>query len=325
MHPLSVRDLATITAARIHLADLPPLLGAGELVTRIHFSLDNLQPGSLFCTFQPDNTSAGLQPELSFMQGAAGLLLDDRHVEPWAGRYTLRVSNTHLALRHLAAYLRDQRRFPVIAITPRPNGDRTRHYLETILAPSVSRLHWHPTDFLLADTDSHAIIELTEPITAHASASLLLAGPHILLTGHDDPFLTLHQERHVIHQILESLLPDGTLVFAECLNTCSPPPQKACQALPRNWAEAIDDTDIDVFRIGPSDVADLRITTTHGRADETYLEFDAFSLAVTPGTIGEAVARLTAYAVGRLLGQPPVTLARRLGIQDRPPFRRTAA
>ena len=325
MATLSVRDLATITAGRIHLADLPPLLGVRELITSIHFTLNSLPPGSLFWDLPPDGSTDALQAELSFMQGASGLLLDNRDVEPWAGRYTLRVSNTHLALRHLAAYLRDRRCSRVIAVTPRPPGDSTSHYLQSILEPSGQRISWDPTEAPVPNSEADTLIELTEPIAAHCSASLLLAGPHFLITGHADAFLTEHHDRHVIHQLLESLLPNGTLVFSELLNLDALPATNTYATLPDQWAQALDQTDITLFRIGPSPAADIRITATCGSQGERHLEVDDFFLTYTPATFRQAVARLTAYGVGHLLGQPQATLALRLGLQHQPPFRRLAA
>jgi hypothetical protein len=325
MATLSVRDLATITAGRIHLADLPPIMGVREVITSIHFTLNSLCAGSLFWNLQPDASADTLQAELSFMQGASGLLLDSRDVEPWAGRYTLRVSNAHLALRHLAAYLRDRRCSRVIAITPRPPGDPTGHYLESMLEPSAPRISWDPAEARILNSESDTLIELTEPIAAHENASLLLAGPQLLLTGHDDPFLTQYKDRHVIHQLLESLLPNGTLVFSELLNLNAFPATNTLASLPDQWARALDQTDITLFRIGPSREADIRITPARGTQGQRHLEVDDFFLPYTPATFAKTVARLTAYGVGRLLGQHQATLANRLGLHDQPPFRRRAA
>ena len=324
MATLSVRDLATITAGRIHLADLPPIMGVREVITSIHFTLNSLPAGSLFWNLQPDASAETLQAEFSFMQGASGLLLDSRDVEPWAGRYTLRVSNAHLALRHLAAYLRDRRGSRVIAITPRPPGDPTSHYLESLLEPSVQRISWDPAEARILNSETDILIELTEPIAAHESASLLLAGPQLLLTGHADPFLTEYQDRHVIHQLLECLLPNGTLVFSELLNMDGLP-ATAYPSLPHEWERALDQTDITLVRIGPSREADIRITPTRGTQGQRQLEVDDFLLSYTPATFRKTVARLTAYGVGRLLGQHQATLAIRLGLQNQPPFHRRAA
>ena len=325
MSNLSVRDIATITAARLHLADLPPLLGALEPVTSIHFTLDSLETGSLFWTLGPADSSASLRAELSFMQGASGLLLDSRHVEPWAGRYTLRVSNSRLALRHLAAFLRSRRTSQVIAVTPRPAGDPTCHFLQAILDQPPPIPPWHPATVQLAATPSTTLIKLTDPITAHGSASLLLASPNFLLTGHADPFLTNHCDRHVIHQLLESLLPNGHLVYTELLNLTELPDPLPAVDLPIRWTQALADTDMTLFRIGTSHLADLRITGTHDHLGKTYLQVDDFSLPYTTATFPDAVARLTAYGVGRLLGQQRLALARRLKLQQLPPIRRTAA
>ncbi|MEO2020717.1 MAG: hypothetical protein ABGX05_02745 [Pirellulaceae bacterium] len=325
MPTLSVRDLATITAARLHLADLPPLLGALEAVTTIHFTLDSLETGSLFWTLDPADSSASLRAELSFMQGASGLLLDSRHVEPWAGRYTLRVSNSRLALRHLAAYLRGHRTSQVIAITPRLSRDPTCHFLQAILDQPPKMPPWHPATVPLAAPASTTLIKLTDPITAHGSAALLLTGPNFLLTGHGDPFLTNHCDRHGIHQLLESLLPNGRLVFTELLNLTGLPHPMPESDLPNIWTQALAEADIELFRIGTSRLADLRITATHDQRGQTSLEVDDFSLPYTAATFPDAVARLTAYGVGRLLGQQRAALARRLNLQHLPPFRRAAA
>ncbi len=324
MPTLSVRDLATITAGRIHLADLPPLLGVREVVTSIHFSLNSLPPGSLFWNLQVGGSTDTMQADFSFMQGASGLLLDDRYVEPWAGRYTLRVSNTHLALRHLAAYLREHRRSRVIAVTPRPSDDPIFHCLLSMLGPSAQRIYGDPGEVCLPSRQDDVLIELREPIAAHGSASLLLAGPQFLLTGNADPFLAEHHDRHVIHQLLESLLPNGILVFAELLNLDGLPVTDTPASLPTPWEQAIDQTDITLFRIGPSRLADMRITATRGSRGERYLEVDNFFLAYTPATFREAVARLTAYGVGHLLGQQQAAMAHHLGLQNNPPFHRLA-
>ena len=289
MPTLSVRDLATITAGRIHLADLPPLLGVREPVTSIHFSLTRLSPGSLFWNLQACGSTATMQAEFSFMQGATGLLLDDGHVEPWAGRYTLRVSNARLALRHLAAYLRSHRQSRVIAVTPRHLDDPICQHLQSILGPAAQCTFGNPAEVPLPCSQSDTVLELREPIADHGSASLLLSGPEFLITGHADPFLLAHHDRHVIHQILESLLPNGTLILAELQKQDTLPCTDAPSSLPAPWEQALRHTDITLFRIGPSHLADLRISATAGNRGETHLEVDGFFLTYTP----ERSARLS--------------------------------
>jgi hypothetical protein len=146
-----------------------------------------------------------------------------------------------------------------------------------------------------------------------------------MLTGHADPFLTEHHDRHVIHQLLETLLPNGILIYSELLNLDALPSTTShFSPLPDPWVEAIDQTDITLFRIGPSPLADIRIHATRGNRGERQLEVDDFFLSYTPTTFRQAVARITAYGVGHLLGQPQATLALRLGLQNQPPFRRLA-
>ncbi|MCP3695284.1 MAG: hypothetical protein GY917_24005, partial [Planctomycetaceae bacterium] len=112
-----------------------------------------------------------------------------------------------------------------------------------MLGPSAQRIYGDPGEVCLPSRQDDVLIELREPIAAHGSASLLLAGPQFLLTGNADPFLAEHHDRHVIHQLLESLLPNGILVFAELLNLDGLPATGIPASLPTAWEQAIGQTD----------------------------------------------------------------------------------
>ncbi|MDP7206679.1 MAG: hypothetical protein QGH11_13985 [Pirellulaceae bacterium] len=105
MHlPLSVRQLADALHGTVRLGQLPPLDGLATTAERVVFTPLAAQPGSLFWDLP---TSPSLYfPEEAFLRGATGVI-SPRRIEPWAGGYTIQVTDlcrSERIARQLARY-----------------------------------------------------------------------------------------------------------------------------------------------------------------------------------------------------------------------------
>ncbi len=116
MNDLCIRDLAHVVRGRLRLADMPPLGGEWEPIQRIVLDLEQVGPGDVAVLGGQDaETNLTTAPgdsgwvEEAYLRGALGIVTAGRPIEPWAGRFSVNVKNTKLAVRRLAAWAR--RRF----------------------------------------------------------------------------------------------------------------------------------------------------------------------------------------------------------------------
>jgi hypothetical protein len=100
---LCIGELAEITGGQLTLGSLPPLAGTFEPVRRVVVDSREVKAGDVFWGLVGENYDGARRAEDAFMRGALGVVVCGRHVEPWAGRFSLRVADANLALLHLSA------------------------------------------------------------------------------------------------------------------------------------------------------------------------------------------------------------------------------
>lgn len=147
---LSIQDLAQITGGRLHLGTMPPLGGEMEPVGRVVVDVCDVQPGDVFWEIETAHHEVAARADDAFAHGALGAVVAGRHVEPWAGKFSVAVQDASCALWQLAAWLR--RRFPgrLITVTGGKGRTATTELIDAVLHARFvgARLARHTADRL---------------------------------------------------------------------------------------------------------------------------------------------------------------------------------
>ena len=112
MEQLTIRDIAQIAGGVLNLGDMPPLGGELEPVSRVVVDSRDVREGDVFWAMPGGEFYA----EDAFTRGALGVVAAGRHVEPWAGKFSMRVDDTKWSLWQLAASMRRSFAGEVIAV-----------------------------------------------------------------------------------------------------------------------------------------------------------------------------------------------------------------
>jgi len=316
MSTLSLRDLATVTDGNLHLGDLPPLGGDSETVDRINFDLETLAPGGLYWDLSHSPEGGFGKAEVAFLTGAAGVLVDRHHSEPWAGRYTLRVNNSQLAIRQLAYFLRQGARRQTLLLWPAVAGQPWLAAMRALLE--------RPT-FGETGSDSPAIASATElcsnnrlrvlaldtlPLPS-VYATLLLTAPNLFILGRADGRWLAEQSQQSLCRIIEALPPDGAMLYCALSADCTPVTTTAT-ARPA-WTELFVAAGIRCLQIGSDTTADLQVMPTPQGPGSHALVMGQVSLSLGGMSYEQGIATATAVGAALLLGYEPTAVIDRLG------------
>jgi UDP-N-acetylmuramoyl-tripeptide--D-alanyl-D-alanine ligase len=186
---LSVGDLAREVHGRLSLGSMPPIAASDSPLGRIVADSRQVESGDVFWALSgPNNHGADFAHE-AFLRGASGVVVGGRHVEPWAGRWTLEVEDAHWSLWRLAALVRHRFRGKVIAVTGSVGKTTTRQMIHTVLS-SRSRGTASPKNYnnhiglplsMLAwrGDDDYAVVELGASRPGEIDSLAGLCQPHI--------------------------------------------------------------------------------------------------------------------------------------------------
>ena len=115
---LCLHDLAELTGGKLRLAAMPPREGELARVQRFVLNANAAGEGDVYWCFGGRDCSA----ELAYIRGALGVIVADRQLEPWPGRFSLLVDDPVAALQRLVKSLIRQEAvedWPVaVAFTP---------------------------------------------------------------------------------------------------------------------------------------------------------------------------------------------------------------
>jgi UDP-N-acetylmuramyl pentapeptide synthase len=106
---LSIGELAKAVHGSLSLGSLPPLAGPFEPVRRIVVESRLAKPGDVYWGLIVPGLDGALLAEDAYLRGAFGVVVSGRHVEPWAGRFSIQVQDANLALAELAAERLDRK------------------------------------------------------------------------------------------------------------------------------------------------------------------------------------------------------------------------
>lgn len=315
MSNLSLRDLATVTDGSLHLGDLPPLSGDLETVNRIDFDLDTLAPGGLYWDLSHSHEGAFGKPEVAFLKGAAGVLVDRYHSEPWAGRYTLRVSNSQLAIRQLAYFLRQGAQRQTLLLWPAVAGQpwlaTMRALLERpMIGETGARSPAIASATELCSSNRLRVLALDNLPAPSVYATLLLAAPNLLVLGRSDGRWLAEQSQQSLCRIVESLPPDGAMLYCALSDSCAT--VAATVTARPAWMEVFVAAGIRCLQIGSNTTADLQVVPTPQGPGAHALVMGQSSLSLSGLSYEQGVATATVFAAALLLGYEPTAVLDRL-------------
>lgn len=126
MVDLSAGEFARIVHGQLKLASMPPIGGVYEPVRHVRVDTRDVTEGDIVFVSSQHAWPDTQIPEEAYALGAVGVIAE-RHVEPWAGRFSIRVTSTSAALWELATWCRRQFHGKVIAMCEVKNGNSKGH------------------------------------------------------------------------------------------------------------------------------------------------------------------------------------------------------
>ncbi|HTQ38277.1 MAG TPA: UDP-N-acetylmuramoyl-tripeptide--D-alanyl-D-alanine ligase [Pirellulales bacterium] len=167
---LTLGQLREITGGQLRLAAMPPRHGETTHVGPIATDSRRVQAEMVFWGLKGPRFDGSCFAEDALVRGAAGVVVAGRDVEPWAGRWSLRVEDGLKALWSLAAWKRQQFSGRVLAVTGSVGKTTTRLMIDTVLHskfPGTTSPHNYNNDIgvplsllRLEQTHHYAALEL---------------------------------------------------------------------------------------------------------------------------------------------------------------------
>jgi UDP-N-acetylmuramoyl-tripeptide--D-alanyl-D-alanine ligase len=135
---LTLAQLRDITGGQLRLAAMPPRHGETTHVGPIVTDSRRVQNEMVFWALKGPRFDGTCFAEDALVRGASGVVVAGRDVEPWAGRWSLRVEDGLNALWALAAWQRRQFAGQVVAVTGSVGKTTTRLMIDTVLCSKFS-------------------------------------------------------------------------------------------------------------------------------------------------------------------------------------------
>lgn len=301
MFELAIGELATIVGGRLALGAMPPVDREAAPVGRVVTDSRTVEPGDVFWALRgPHHDGANFADE-AYGRGATGVVAG-RHIEPWAGCWSIAVREPRRALWQLAAALRRRFAGEVVAVTGSVGKTTTRQMIHAALGARLtgsaspqnynnriglplSMLGWSPLD-------DYAVVELGASAAGEIGELAGLAQPHVgVITCVGEAHLAGFGSREAVAraklELLSTLESNGTAV----LNGDDPWLRRGAR-----------NSRAKVVWFGRS--ADCDITASEVRSGRGMVEFCVERRQFRVPVWGRhyLTAALAAVAVGRVLG-----------------------
>jgi UDP-N-acetylmuramyl pentapeptide synthase len=131
MRHFCIGELAEIVGGALRLGLLPPLAGPFEPIRRIVVESREAGPGDVYWALAATGYQGAYLAEDAYLRGALGVVASGRHVEPWAGKFSLHVPDANAALQRFAAFAsRNVRRRPVRQVEEENSTEMVRAMLQ---------------------------------------------------------------------------------------------------------------------------------------------------------------------------------------------------
>ncbi len=314
MISLCIQELAEITGGHLHLGMMPPLGGGMEPIGRVVVDVTDVQPGDVFWEIQPAERGTAACADQAFAQGALGAVVAGRHVEPWAGKFSVAVEDASCALWQLAAWSRRRFSGQLIAVTGGEERTATTELINTVLrarfvGASFTRDATDPMTLplaMLALDASHdfTVVEYGSDELDAVGALSHLCCPDVAaiysLAVEGTPESDLASEL----KMLEGLPVDGWAV----LNGDSPRMRDVASCLAPH-----------VLLVGQNPHCDVVASHVRTHLGELSFVADGVPIRVPVSRRHHLHSALTAFAVGRIMNMSPDEIAVALSRSGSPP------
>ena len=188
---LSIGSLADVVGGQLSLGTMPPLGGEAEPIGRIVTDSRQVQPGDLFWALPGKTVNGAHFAEEAILRGAQGTVVAGRDIEPWGGRFSVRVPDSQQALIRLGQWTRRQFEGNVIAVAGGPGKTTTCAIIDQLLraslqgtcdsglrsdatAAALTMLQWPPQN-------DYAILEMTGGDEVQFAEISALCDPQIVV------------------------------------------------------------------------------------------------------------------------------------------------
>jgi UDP-N-acetylmuramoyl-tripeptide--D-alanyl-D-alanine ligase len=130
---LTLAQLRDITGGQLRLAAMPPRHGETTHVGPIVTDSRRVQSEMVFWAICGSKFDGSCFAEDALVRGASGVVVANREIEPWPGRWALRVDDGLAALTSVAAWHREQFDGRMIAVTGSVGKTTCRLMIDTVL------------------------------------------------------------------------------------------------------------------------------------------------------------------------------------------------
>ncbi|MHB0960459.1 MAG: Mur ligase family protein [Pirellulaceae bacterium] len=189
MAPFSIEELNEIIQGQLTLGTMPPMGGLWAPVGQIVCDSRRVRRGDVFWGLPGSQYDGGDFAEEALIRGAQGTVVAGRHIEPWAGGFSIQVADSARALQQLGQWTR--RRFEgtvigmhlesenasVLALASRVLGRQGRyraagHAVPTAANAVLAMLEWN-------QRHEYAVVETTRANESEMDEISHLCCPHI--------------------------------------------------------------------------------------------------------------------------------------------------
>lgn len=228
MAPLSIEELHEIVQGTLTMSSMPPRGGIWAPLGRIVCDSRQVQRGDVFWGLPGSCCDGSLFAEEALMRAAQGTIVAGRHVEPWAGCFSMCVDDSHRALRQLGQWSRRRYEGTVVNVHDFAGSDRLwRWTRQALCLQDSSRIPGHcsktETEAVLGmlewDVDDEcAVVETSRATAPQIDEISHLCCPHILAINctHKSTCSNEHGEllEEVQQTLCDALPTDGIVVVS---------------------------------------------------------------------------------------------------------------
>jgi hypothetical protein len=95
MLKICIAQLAELVDGRLRLSSMPPLGGGFEPTGRIVIDSNMVTPGDLYWALDGAGHYGSTYTQQAFANGAQGVVVASRGIEPWAGKFCIEVADSN--------------------------------------------------------------------------------------------------------------------------------------------------------------------------------------------------------------------------------------
>ncbi|MEX0585366.1 MAG: Mur ligase family protein, partial [Pirellulales bacterium] len=289
--------------------------GACAPVYRVVTDSRQVEPGDVFWALRgPEQDGADFSHE-ALLRGAVGVV-SERRVEPWAGRWTLQVPHSEVALWELARWRRKRFGGAAVAIAGNLGKTITGRMINTVLRTRLTGVSFLTTQapgalplamLAIDPLDDFAVFELAAT-AGQMEAQAKLCAPHVaILTGLSSTARdSSNSDENSPLQLAEQLKPNAWLVLP---GDDSRMRKIAAQTRAR------------VVFFGRRGDCDVAATEVEYRRGMLRFRIDQIRFCIPVWGRHSLGAVLAAFAVGRIFDLPAEEIAEALSGYEPPPSR----